>query len=117
MVAESRGRGESQTGGAAAAHDGLRDDLSQAPAESAASRASCVPLLVTRRADHAGEPRLEYGHHVYPAPWWVHLPGRRDGLVQSVCPLVGGVDHDGRGLLSGSVGPRPGGGTTGNLQQ
>src|SRR3954464_10966247 len=41
--------------------------------------------------------------YVYSAPWWVALPSGGDGLVQSVCPLVGGVDHDGRGLLSGSV--------------
>ena len=40
-------------------------------------------------------------------PWWVSLPGGRDGLVQSVCPVVGGVDHHGRGLLSRSVGPQP----------
>ena len=63
------------------------------------------PYLLAWGADHAGEPSLEYGHHLYSAPWWVYLPGGGDGLVQSVCPLVGGVDHDGRGLLSGGVRP------------
>ncbi len=57
------------------------------------------PYLL-RGAHHTGEPRLEHGHHVYSAPWWVYLPGRRDGLVQSLCPVVGSVDHHGRGLLS-----------------
>src|SRR5262245_35458968 len=45
-----------------------------------------------------------------------YLLGGGDGLVQSVCPLVGGVDHDGRGLLSRSVRPSLGGSATGHLQ-
>src|SRR4030095_13901777 len=76
-----------------------------------------VPVLVTRGPDHTREPSLEYGYHVHPVAWWVSLLGGGDGLVQSVCPLVGGVDHDGRGLLSGSVRPSLGGSSTGNLQQ
>ena len=34
------------------------------------------------------------------------VPGDRDGLVRSVCPLGGGGDHDGRGLVAGNVIPR-----------
>src|SRR6266571_3233503 len=49
--------------------------------------------------------------------WWVYLPGRRDGLVQSVCAVVGSLDHHGCRVLPGGVGPRSGGGATGHFQQ
>ena len=79
---------------------GIEAIYPKATPESGASYASGLPVFATGGAHHTGEPRLEYGHHVYSAPWWIYLPGRRDGLVQSVCPVVGSVDHHGRGLLS-----------------
>ena len=57
-----------------------------------------VYLLVAWGADHTGEPSLEYGHYLYPLAWWVYLPGGGDGLVQALCPVLGGVDHHGREL-------------------
>ena len=87
---------------------GIESDISQAPAESGASGTPGLSVLAAGRADYACQSGLEYGYYVYSAPWWVYLPGRRDGLVQSLCPVVGGVDHHGRGFLSRSVRPSPG---------
>src|SRR5207249_1091246 len=115
LVTEPRLPRASQTGGAVAADDGHRSDLSHTPSASGAADASGLPVLAPGGAQHTGEPRLEYGHHVYSAPWWVSVPGGGDGLVQSVWAVVGSVDHDGRGLLSGSVRASLGGGSTGNL--
>src|SRR5262249_35355894 len=90
--------------GAAYTYDGVGDHLSQTPAQSAASGASDLSILVTRRADHASEPSLEYGYSLYPIAWRLCLPGRGDGLVQPVWAVMGGVNHHGCGVLLRGVG-------------
>ena len=62
------------------------------------------PVLAAGRADHPGQSGLEHGYHLYPAPGRLCLSGGGDGLVQSLCAVVGGLDDDGRGVLSGGVG-------------
>jgi putative transposase len=53
-------------------------------------------------------------HHVwrtdntYSAPGWGSLPGGSAGVVEALWAVVGGVQHDGCGVLSGGVGARPG---------
>src|SRR6266571_835033 len=115
LVTEPRLPRASQTGGAVAAYDGDRGDLSHTTPASGASDASSLPGRAPGGAQHTGAPRLEYGHHVYAAPWWVDLPGRREGLVQSLCPVVGSVEHHGRGLWSRGVRPSAGSRSTGHF--
>src|SRR5262249_53788820 len=117
LVASPRLPRESQTRGAVDADDGDRGDLSQTTLESDTSNAAGVPVLTPWGPDYTGESSLEYGHHVYAAPWRVYVPGCRDGLVQSVWAVVGGVDYDGRGFLSGGVGSSSRGSSTRNLSQ
>src|SRR5262249_35258659 len=85
------------------------------------SSACCVKNCFASSSDHgghhAGASSLEYGHHVYAAPWRVYVPGGGEGLVQSVWAVVGGVDDDGRGFLSGGVGSSSRGSSTRHLSQ
>src|SRR5207247_5727300 len=115
LVTGTRIRGESQTGGTAAVHDGPGDAVYQAPYQSVAARTSRVSLLAPGGADHAGESGLEYGYHLYPPPGWLCIFSCRPGLVQSLRIVMGRVYYDGRELLSRRLGAGVAGGATGGL--
>ena len=73
MVTARRFPRASPTRGAVEADDGDRGDLSHPTLESDTAYASGVPVLTPWGPDHTRAPSLEYGHHVYSAPWWVSL--------------------------------------------
>ena len=75
------------------------------------------PYVWRGGADDPGASGLEHRQHRYPAPAGHCLLGRGDGLVQPVCALVGGFDHDGRGVLSGGMRASTQEGHSGHLSQ
>ena len=59
---------------------------------------------------------MEYRHHVHPDEARVHVLGSGDRLAQSVCAVVGVVEHDGEPVLRGRAGGSAEAWPTGDLQ-
>ena len=108
--------GQSQARPPAAAADGAGSDLSQAPAQPAGRGPYDLPLSAARGEGGPGQPGVECGYHLYPLAVGICVPGGGDRLVQPVCAVLGGVDHDGRAVLCGGAGAGPQPGPAGDFQ-
>src|SRR5579862_447331 len=80
-VARAGLHGQPQAGATPPANAGTDGVVSQAPHERGRSRTPGVSVSAAGPFDRAGEPSLEYGHHVYPLAGGVRLLGGGDGLV------------------------------------
>jgi len=107
---------ESETCPATTAADGLGSDIPQAASFNAGAWPSHLPIPPAQRCHHAAQPGLVERHHIHSAARWLHLPGRRHGLVQPLRAQLGNFDESRCGILLLSVGPGVAARTSGNLQ-
>ena len=98
--------GQSQANPAAHADSGNRSSLSETELEPPGTRPRDLSILAARRLDRTAQPSLEHRYYVCSDAGRLPLPGGRDGLVQSLRPQLGALQHDGNRLLSGGSGGR-----------
>ena len=97
-LAGRRGRGQDRPPSCedANAADGDGSALSPSAHDQARTRAQDLSVSAARRRDHATEPGVGDGHHLYPDGARLRLSGRRARLVQPSRAVVERIDHDGR---------------------
>jgi len=98
------------------ATDGAPSNISPETDHLAGGWAQDIPLFTAKCSDYSSGPRMEHGHHLHPHAAWFSVPGRRDGLVQSLRAFLATVEHAGRNVLPGSVGRSVGAWPTGDFQ-
>jgi len=84
--------------------DGDRGALSPPAHHQARAWPQDLPVSTARPGDHAAEPGLGDGHHVYPDGARLRLSGRRARLGEPPRAGVEAVDHDGSFLLRRDAG-------------
>ena len=104
LAEQARLRSQHKAGKEAPAENGLGSDLREAAIVDIRARPSDLSLSFERIADRAAQPGMGDGYHIYPTAARFCVSGGNHGLVQSLCPVLGGVPYAGRGLLPGGAG-------------
>ena len=92
-------RGEPQASDALDAEDGISGAGSRPDHEQAAPGAQGLPLPVEGAGYWIRQSGMEYGYHLYSDETGLYVSDSSDGLVQSLCSIVGTVKHDGKRFL------------------
>ena len=106
-----------QEGGPVDANDGFTGDLSEAQAVSRGGRTSDLSVSLARSHCDATRPSVVNGYHVHTIAARVCLLGSSNGLVQSLCAILGDLDYHGLEFLYQRAGLGVAAKTAGDLQQ
>ena len=107
---------EPQAGSTADAGDGIAGGVAGSSHECAPSGASSVSVLIAGFEDPRTERGVVFGYHVRAVTRGFSVLGGDHGLVQSVCVVVGVIEHNGDVVLRVGAGASVGDGATGDLQ-
>jgi len=99
LASQSGLPGQREAGKEASAENGFGGNLRKTAFVDAVARPSTLSIPITRIADCAAQSGLGNRHNLYPHEARLCLPGSGDGLVQSLCSVLGAIGHVGRKLL------------------
>src|ERR1700694_4427214 len=90
---------EPQAHPAADAHSGHRSPLPQTELEPPGTGSPDLPVPAARHGNSPAQPRLEHRYYLHSDAGRLSVPGRGDGLVQSLRAQLGTLQYDGDRLL------------------
>ena len=92
MATATRAFHQPETSPASLENNGSRGNLSEAAPEHEEPGTSGLSVPAARRDNRPSQSGVEYGHHIREVEEGFRLSDGRDGLVQSICSVSGGVD-------------------------